>query len=309
MSEPLVSIIMRSYNEAWALVETLPALRAQGLREWELIVIDSGSTDGSQALIAAAEPAHFIQIQSHEYNPSRVMNHGMSLARAPFCVFINADATPVGSDWLAPLYEALQAEQVAAVFGRQVPRPDCCAVFANDYERCFGPQRESRHWEHFFSMVSSGLRKDVWSKRPFREDLQYAEDDDYTRWCRSAGYEVRYVPQSVAMHSHNYTPAQAYKRAFGDARALGQIWQGSASRYGWVKTVLLGTLSDVRHDLGFCAGQRRLAELPHAALVRWMQRRGRLAGFLAGYAMQRAGLAAGQVTALASSSISLSPTS
>ena len=46
MSDPLVSIIMRSFNEAWALRETLPALRSQDYRNWELIVIDSGSTDG-----------------------------------------------------------------------------------------------------------------------------------------------------------------------------------------------------------------------------------------------------------------------
>ena len=44
MDEPLVSIIMRSYNEGWALRETLPALRAQDYRNWELIIIDSGST-------------------------------------------------------------------------------------------------------------------------------------------------------------------------------------------------------------------------------------------------------------------------
>ena len=47
MTDPLVSIIMRSFNEGWALRETLPALRAQEYRNWELIVIDSGSTDGS----------------------------------------------------------------------------------------------------------------------------------------------------------------------------------------------------------------------------------------------------------------------
>jgi rhamnosyltransferase len=279
---------MRSFNEAWALVDTLPALGAQSLQDWELIVIDSGSSDGSQELIRAAQPAHFIQIAPHDYNPSRVMNAGMQLARAQFCIFLNADATPADGHWLAPLYEALQPATVAAVFGRQVARPDCRAVFANDYERCFGPQRESQHWEHFFSMVSSGLRKEVWARRPFREDLQYAEDDDYTRWCRSAGYEVKYVPESVAIHSHNYSAEQAYRRAYGDGRALGQTWQGSAKHYNWGKTVLLGALSDVRHDVRFCLKERRLSDLPHALEIRWQQRRGRLAGFRAGYAMQHA---------------------
>src|SRR5881392_1215464 len=103
MTDPVVSIIMRSFNEGWALRETLPALRAQEFRNWELIVIDSGSTDGSVELIRKANPRHFIQIQPHEYNPARVMNHGMQLARSDFGIFLNADATPQGKDWLRPL--------------------------------------------------------------------------------------------------------------------------------------------------------------------------------------------------------------
>jgi len=284
MNDPLVSIIMRSYNEAWALRETLPALQAQDCRNWELIVIDSGSTDGSQELIRAANPAHFIQIQPHEYNPSRVMNRGMTLAQAEHCIFLNADATPQGAGWLRVLAEALAQPGVAAVFGRQIPRPDCGMVFAADYDRCFGPQRESAKWDHFFSMVSSGIRKSVWAQRGFREDLQYAEDDEYTRWCRERGHTVQFVPGAVAMHSHNYTPEQARKRSFGDARAIGRAWPESRMvAWSWGRTVLKGWLRDLWHDAGYAMRNRRLGELPHAMLIRWMQRSGKLAGFRQGY--------------------------
>jgi len=283
MNDPLVSIIMRSFNEGWALRKTLPSLQAQEFRNWELIVIDSGSSDGSDELIRTARPAHFVRITPKGYNPSRVMNHGMRLAKSQFGIFLNADATPQNGDWLRPLVNALQDSRVAACFGRQIPRPDCQAVFACDYDRCFGPGRESARWDHFFSMVSSGLRKDVWSRRGFREDLQYAEDDEYTRWCRAEGMEVRYVPESVVMHSHNYTPEQSRRRAFGDARAIGQAWTGSPGDFNWIKTILLGWLSDLRHDAKFCAREGRLGELAHAAHIRWQQRRGKLAGFRQGW--------------------------
>ena len=288
MSDPLVSIIMRSYNEAWALQGTLPALTAQDYKNWELIVIDSGSTDGSQDLIRAAKPAHFVQITPKEYNPSRVMNQGMRLAQSDFGIFLNADATPQGANWLRPLVAALQNPNTAACFGRQIPRPDCQAVFANDYDRCFGPNRESVRWEHFFSMVSSGLRKDVWSVRGFREDLQYAEDDEYTRWCKAQGHAIEYVAESIVMHSHNYTAEQSYKRSFGDARAIGKAWTGSAGDFNWPKTVALGWLSDLRQDLKFCLREKRLGEFAHAASIRWQQRRGKLAGFRQGWQEARA---------------------
>ena len=287
MTDPVVSIIMRSFNEGWALRETLPALRAQEYRNWELIVIDSGSTDGSVELVRAAQPRHFLQIQPHEYNPSRVMNQGMQLARSDFCIFLNADATPQGADWLRPLAAALFDPQTAAVFGRQVPRPDCWAVYACDYERCFGPDRESAKWDHFFSMVSSGLRKDIWAKRGFLEKMQYSEDDEYTRWCRAQGYRIVYVPESVVMHSHNYTVSQTYKRSFGEGRAVAAVWSGKPTDFNFLRTVLFGWLNDFRRDLAFCARTRRWVELPQAARIRWQQRRARLAGFKEGWIAYR----------------------
>lgn len=287
MSDPLVSIIMRSFNEGWALCQTLPALAAQDWTNRELIVIDSGSTDGSVDLIRRANPRHFIQIRPEEYNPARVMNLGMKLSRAEFGIFLNADATPHGTGWLRPLATAVQEARTAAAFGRQIPRPNCQAVFAHDYERCFGNHRESSGWEHFFSMVSSALRKDVWSRRGFLETMQYSEDDEYTRWCRAEGYQIAYCPDSVVVHSHNYTPSQAYKRSFGEAKALAAVWQHPREQINWRRTVLLGWVNDVRRDLQYCARRGRLAEWPHAAQIRWQQRRAKLKGFKEGWRFYR----------------------
>ena len=283
MNEPGVSIILRSFNEGWALRDTLPALQAQDYKDWELIVIDSGSSDGSVELIQRARPRQFVQIAPHDYNPARVLNHGMQLARSALAVFLNADATPVGIQWLRPLVTALKDPQTAAVFGRQIPRPHCQAVYACDYERCFGRRRESAGWDHFFSMVNSGLRHDIWAQRGFDERMQYSEDDEYTRWCRVQGYAVRYVPQSVVIHSHNYTPVQAAKRSYGEAYALAAVWPGQRRDFHWLRTVLLGWVNDVQRDLRFCLRRRRLTEWPHAMVIRWRQRSARLAGFRAGW--------------------------
>lgn len=287
MTDPLVTILLRSYNEGWALRETLSALHAQAYTRWELIAFDSGSSDGSVELLRAAGPRHLVQLLPHEYNPSRVMNAGMQLARTASVIFLNADATPQGPDWLRPLAAALQEPKTAAVFGRQIPRPDCAAVFAHDYARCFGEPRESAQWEHFFSMVSSGLRKDVWARRGFLESMQYSEDDEYTRWCRAEGYRVVYCPESVVMHSHNYTPRQAYKRGFGEAWALAAVWTGDPAEFARPARVLAGWLQDARRDFSYCRRTGRLKEWPHALRIRWQQRIARRTGFKAGWSMHR----------------------
>jgi rhamnosyltransferase len=185
--------------------------------------------------------------------------------------------------------------EFAAVFGRQVPRADCQAVYAHDYERCFGPNRAAAQWDHFFSMASSGIRKDIWAKRGFNERMQYSEDDEYTRWCRAQGYRIEYVPESVVMHSHNYTPAQAWRRSFGEGRALAAVWDSQA-KLNWMRSVLLGWANDSRRDLAYCARSRKIAEWPHAARIRWEQRRGRLAGFRQGWADYRQRLASNEVS-------------
>jgi rhamnosyltransferase len=287
MNDPRVSIVMRSCNEGWALRETLPALRAQSHQNWELIVVDSGSTDGSVDLIRQFQPTQFIQIAAHQYHPPRVINMGMQLATSDIVLFLNADATPADSNWLQPLATALLNPNVAAVYGKQIPRPDCKAVFAHDYERCFGAKGESKKWDHFFSMASSGIRKDIWSLRGFNERLRYSEDDEYTRWCRAQGYEILYVPESVATHSHNYTPEQAWKRSFGEGRALAAVWTRETGAVNFPKTVLLGWINDARRDFIFCARTRRLSEWPHALRIRWRQRRGKLAGFCDGWIFYR----------------------
>lgn len=282
MNHPLVTILIRSFNEAWALGGTLRALQAQEYRDWELIVIDSGSTDGSVELIRQARPRHFLQITPGEYMPGRVLNQGVALARSNYVICVNADATPQGPAWLRPLVTALFDPQTAAVFGRQIPRPDCRAVYACDYERCFGPQSEAGRWDHFFSMASSGLRKDIWARRGFLETLRYSEDDEYTRWCKAQGYRIVYCSRSVVMHSHNYTPAQAYQRSFGEAKTLAYVRTSGAGQINWLNTVLLGWGNDLRKDLVYCLRTRRLREWPHAARIRWCQRRAKLAGFRAG---------------------------
>ncbi|MFA6168933.1 MAG: glycosyltransferase, partial [Gemmatimonadaceae bacterium] len=293
MAELPVSILLRSCNEAWALRDTLPALAAQHYRNWELIAFDSGSSDGSVELLRGAHPRHFVQILPHEYRPGRVLNQGMALSRHDRVIFLNADATPQGPDWLEPLVRALDDPQVAAVFGRQIPRPDCAAHVARDYERCFGANRASAGWDHFFSMVSSGLRRDVWARRAFRETLQYSEDDDYTRWCRSAGYRIGYCPESVVMHSHNYTPRQAYKRSFGEAWALAAGGHDAGPESHPLRAQFLGWAREAGGDLYYCLRTRRLREWLRAAGVRWQQRLGRRHGLPVGRQLREADPPAG----------------
>jgi rhamnosyltransferase len=89
------------------------------------------------------------------------------------------------------------------------------------------------------------------------------------------------------MHSHNYTPAEAYRRSFGEGRALAAVWDGEPGEINWPRSVLLGWVNDARRDLRFCARHWHLREWPHALRIRWHQRQGKLAGFRDGWKFYR----------------------
>lgn len=279
----IIDVVMRSKNEGSYVGPTIAAVRAQkGPWTVRLTVIDSGSTDGSLELFRQLQVERLIQIE--HYVAGAVLNQGMRETTGDWVVFLNADATPADEHWLANLLAAAQAApRTGATFSRQLPRPDCQAIFAHDYDRCFGPKRESAQWDHFFSMVSSVVYRPAWTAHPFRDDLTYAEDDEWSRRLVRAGWSVPYADTSQVIHSHNYTPKQSYKRCYGDCFALAATSPTPVRNYNYHHTVALGAAKDALKDWRWCAAQGRYLEWPHAALIRLSQRLGKRDGYHAGW--------------------------
>lgn len=279
-----VEIVMRSKNDAPVVGRVLTAVHRQRCdAEIRLVHIDSGSTDETVDIIRTFAPWKLIQIRAEDYVPGRVLNQGMRETTGEWVVFLNSDAEPADTRWLGELLHLTQqVPHLAAAFSRQLPRRDCEAVYAHDYERCFGPQRESARWDHFFSMVSCIVSRRAWLEQPFREDLRYAEDDEWSRRVKTAGWNVAYAGASVAIHSHNYTLHQAWRRSRGDAFAhaatapVASRWQTS-----W-PVALAGAARDAARDWRWCRLRGRRSEWLHALTVRLAQRLGRTAGLRAG---------------------------
>ena len=279
-----VSLVMRSFNEGWAIGDTLRMVREQDYQGTiELIVIDSGSTDGSIDIIRSFNPAQLVQIQSSEYVPGKVLNDGLSRSENEWVVFLNADDTPRDKSWLKELLRVAASALVpGTAFSRQVPRQNCTGVHAHDYDRCFGPDRESRNWPHFFSMVSCVVHRPTWEKMPFREDLQYAEDHEWSLRLKAAGCAVDYAESSIAIHSHNYTTKQSFKRAYGDSKASAATAK-SRHEATLIHTVLFGWMKDVLRDYKWFSKNGIRKQIFHAASIRAGQRIGRYRGFHCGW--------------------------
>jgi rhamnosyltransferase len=286
MSNPAaISIVIRSKNDAALIGSTLAAVHRQVYAgPVEIIHIDSGSTDPTVDIIRSFQPHKIIQIKAEEYVPGVVLNRGMREAGSSWVIFLNSDCTPLNENWLAEMMGTAQrTPDAGAVYGRQVPRPDCQAVYAHDYDRCFGAARDAQDWEHFFSMANSAVRRAAWEELPFREDLQYSEDDEWSRRLIQHGWDIAYAEGAPVLHSHNYTLPQAFRRSYGEAYALAALDAVSANHYN-LPRILAGGARESLRDLAYCLRRGRLAEWPHALAVRAWQRTGRFQGFRAGWA-------------------------
>ena len=92
MSDPAVSIILPTYNGLPYLREAIESVRAQTFTNWELIVIDDGSTDESVGWLESLREARLrILASEHIAHRARLRNRGIAVARAQWIAFIDSD--------------------------------------------------------------------------------------------------------------------------------------------------------------------------------------------------------------------------
>lgn len=97
---PQVSVIIPAFNRQNLIGETIKSVQAQSIADWELLIVDDGSTDGTQEVIkayAAQDNRIKFAVRSHQAKgPSACRNIGISNAKSEYCLFLDSD------DILAP---------------------------------------------------------------------------------------------------------------------------------------------------------------------------------------------------------------
>ena len=123
-ADTTVSVVIPVRNGGADFTRLLDGLAAQqGLRDLEIIVVDSGSSDGS--LDAAREHgARIVRIPPEEFSHSQSRNLGARHARGASLLFMVQDALPPSDRWLSEIVEAMRAYEVSAVSCAESPRDE-----------------------------------------------------------------------------------------------------------------------------------------------------------------------------------------
>jgi len=235
------TIAILTFNGQEFLDEVLRACLAQEAPfGFEVLVIDSGSTDSTLDIVARHPAARLHQIPNREFAHGRTRNLAASIAGGEIVVFLTQDATPVGPNWLVDLLAPFGADpEVAGVFGRQVPRPGSSPAASRDMLDLFRDPPPG-----FFSNVCSAVNRSALVAVPFR-DVNYAEDQAFAMDVAAAGGLVSYAPAATVRHSHELALNMYFRRMYDEARGIASLGRKPHSGLVWLTgAAVRGTVKD-----------------------------------------------------------------
>ncbi len=231
---PLFGLVVPTYNpglEAWA--QWVQALQSQNCKPMQVVVVDSGSTDGSLALSTQAGFT-VLHTQAKDFNHGATRQWALNQAfvhtepqpepQPHFIVFLTQDAILAGPNALAQLLQAFQDPQVAAAYGRQLPKPG--AHWLEAHTRAFNYPDTSRTVQLqdkasmgikacFLSNSCAAFRlQALLDQGGFPSHLPLGEDTYIAAKLLLSGQSLRYQASAAVYHSHNYNGLQDFQRMF-----------------------------------------------------------------------------------------------
>jgi rhamnosyltransferase len=242
LRSPAASVVIPTFQAGPGFDELLRRLFSQKTDfGYEVIVIDSGSTDGT-AELATRHGASVHRIDPGEFDHGATRNLGASLTAGRYVVFLVQDAFPTDDHWLAAMVENLDTDEtVAGVYGRQIPRPDSSPLtraLMRDWPTSSSERREqsvgdpesyaalppaARRSLAVFDDVSSCVRRSVWERIPF-EKTRFGEDLRWGKAVVEAGHKLVYEPRSAVLHSHERGALYDLRRHYVDGLILRELF-------------------------------------------------------------------------------------
>ncbi len=222
MSEKQVTVIIPNYNGLQFMGTCMAALEGQTCQDFEVLVVDNGSTDGSvEWLKAQGIPAVFLPENT---GFSGAVNAGIRAAKTPYVLLLNND-TEAAPDFVGELLAAIRrSKKIFAVSSRMVQMyhrelmddaGDMYSLMGWAYQRGVG--RDSRGYNRPMEVFSACAGAAIYRRAVFDEiglfdemHFAYLEDIDVCWRAKIRGYHVRYCPKALVYHVGSGTSGSKY---------------------------------------------------------------------------------------------------
>jgi O-antigen biosynthesis protein len=231
---PPVSVVVCTHNGEATLAECLQRANALSYPDFEVIVVDDGSSDAS-AEIARAHGATLLETQHRGLGHAR--NAGIAAARGEIVAFLDDDAYP-DQDWLHYVADQLRRGGHGGVGGPNIPPDDdgfvaeCVAAAPGGPIHVLVSDREAEH----VPGCNMAFRKDVLEQiGGFDERFEVAGDDVDLCWrLHKAGYTLGFSAGAVVMHRRRDSVRRYLRQQYGYGKAEALLERKWPSRYNRV---------------------------------------------------------------------------
>ena len=259
LSTKPLAVLIPTCNRSAALLECLAHLERQTWKDFEVLVVDDGSTDSTPIEIeayCARTVLNIRHVRQKNAGPAKARNLGISLLRSPICLMLGDDifASPGLVEQHLRFHREHAAINAAAIgktqweLSGQTITP-LMRWLENDVQFAYNKllAGESADWKHFYTSNLS-VKTELLRQFPFREDFPYAAMEDNELAYRietRCGLDLTFLPQALADHLHPTTFRQSCERMVRvgySTRLFHELWPerriGSVS---WLrKTLALG---------------------------------------------------------------------
>jgi len=184
-NRPFFSVIIPTYNRAAFLLKTIDSVLSQTEPDFELIVVDDGSTDNTEALVASIKDARLQFIKQANTERGAARNKGVSEAKGQYVYFLDSDDL-LYKNHLEVAKAALQKNPLLFYF-----QPYCIENGEGKVIGSLPHLKEDLNLQlvkdgNFMSCHGVFLDRKVALQNPFNEDRELAGSEDYELWLRLA---------------------------------------------------------------------------------------------------------------------------
>jgi glycosyltransferase involved in cell wall biosynthesis len=249
------SLVVRAFNEARHLPRLLEGVRQQTLRDVEIILVDSGSTDDT-VKIAESYGAKIIHIDPTDFTFGRSLNLGIAASTRELVAVASAHVYPVYPDWLERLLEPFADSTVGLAYGKQRgTRPGVFDGMETTkysehqvFARWFPDVSDLRQTHPFCNNANAAIRRSLWEKHSYDESLTGLEDLAWGKWLQSQGGGIAYVAEAEIIHIHDETPKGVRNRYRREAMAFKQIYpEAHFNIYDFARMTVSNIFTDSIH--------------------------------------------------------------
>lgn len=242
------SVIIRTLNEARYLPQLLEAINAQRSEfRSEVIVVDSGSTDGTLE-IAHAYGCRIVRIAKEEFSFGRSLNLGCRAASGEYLVIISGHCVPCHGSWLQRLVAPLAEGAVSYTYGRQLGGPETHWSEYRIFAKYFPEQSAIPQQGIYCNNANSAVLRSAWERHKFDENLTGLEDLHLAQQLITEGGKLGYVAEAGVFHYHHERWPQVQRRFEREALALQRIRpELTVRKRDLLRYLLKGVTTDMYH--------------------------------------------------------------